>query len=320
MTENFAYLMDLLASGASGTPARSIDGFTAWEDVLRLAEEQSVYYVILYTLKRMTDCSLDKKRQTMLIAELQTVAISTFAKRLRIIKLLEDLEAYGIRAILLKGYISASLYNSPDSMVSGDTDIYVEREDEKKAQEFLRQRGFTVLLRDSNSHHSNCSHPELGHLELHTSFYYEIAEEVWFRHMGKQRYIEEPYEKIVTPDGAYYSLGKTDNLIFLALHMIKHFILEGMNLRQVMDFSLYYQAYEDTLDLPRFWKILEELKYSYFIKVILCISTNYFHLPIQHAADSEDVKHVDMTAILDDMETGGWFGNVNMLSHAKGLP
>jgi len=318
MTENFTYLMHLLACGACGTRADSKDGFNEWEDVLRLAKEQSVYYIILYALKRMTDCNLDQQKQTALNSELENAAIATFSRRLRILKLLENFDDCGIKVILLKGYAVASLYHSPDTRLSGDTDLYVDKKDEQKAQKFLTQQGFEVLPRDIRSHHAICRHSELGYLELHSSLFDEIVENVWFRKMGKQEYMEELCEKTITEDGTFYTLGKTDNLIFLALHMVKHFIESGMSLRLIMDFALFYLTNTVGIDFTRFWHIMEKLDYLYFMKIIICISKEYLNLPLQYSPDCADVKQLDILAVLNDMEKGGWLGYNDKLSCDEG--
>lgn len=320
MTDNFEYLMELFACCAKGIPVNNRSEFTDWGAVLRLAKEQSIYYAVIYALKRMSDCSMDRDMQLTLFAELQTVAIGAFSRRLKILKLLEDFEDNGIRVILLKGYSVASLYNSPDTRLSGDVDIYVERKDEERAQNFLRLQGFEVFPRDRGAHHAICCHPELGHLELHVSFYGNSMEKIWFHQIGKCKLIDEACEKVVTLDGTYYSLGKTDNLIFLALHMIKHFILGGMSLRVIMDFSLFYVTNEDTINLNRFWQIAEQLNYEYFLKIILCISTKYFGIPIKHVTDCSDVKEGDIWDVLTDLEEGGWLGINDSVLRSEGGP
>ena len=312
MTDNFACLIDLLACGASGNRATNIHGAASWDAVLRLAEEQSVYYIILHAIKGIEDCSLEENRKAFLLMELKNAIISEFSKRLKVIALLERFEVHGIRAILLKGYVAASQYNSPDIRISADTDIYVEVKDELAAQKILVLEGFTILPREKSSHHTVCKHSDVGDLELHTSFYDEIVDKIWFRNLDSNQYIEEPFEKVVTADGAYYTLGKTDNLIFLALHMIKHFISQGMSLRQTMDFALFYNAYEKELNLSRFWDVMQKLEYSYFIRIVIEISREYFHLPIQYTPGKEKVRDTDIMAVLEDMEKGGSSKNKDM--------
>ena len=318
MTNDFEYLMDLLACGTLGTRACCVEGFTEWEDILRLAKEQSVYFTVLYSIKRMSACNMEPVRKNELFSELQTVAVSSFARRIMTMKLLQEFESSGIRVVLLKGYAIAALYDSPDSRISGDVDIYIATKDEKKAQNFLRERGFEVLPRDKRSHHAVCFHPEMGYLELHTSLYDDIVADVWFRQRGKKKFIEEQYEQIISDDGTYYTLGQTDNLIFLALHMIKHFIENGMSLRLIMDLSLSYRANRDERNLSRFWKVMEELEYVYLIRTVLCIATEYFHLSIPHIPDCSDVKKADMIAVLDDLEMGGWLGYNDKTSRDEG--
>jgi hypothetical protein len=308
MTKEFVYLMYLFSCGARGVKADNPDIDISWDKVVLLAQEQSILHTVIFAVKLMEDCSLPEDKKASYLSKLKNDSVSSFIRRMKIIKLLESFEAEGFRAVLLKGYVVASLYASPDSRISSDTDIYVDPKDEKKAYQLLRQNGFEVKERDRRSHHAVCNHPEMGHLELHNLLYDDIIEDIWFGENDSLEFVKEPYLKTDTDEGTYYTLGKTDNLIFLALHMIKHFIESGMSLRLIMDFSLFLYKNNEDIDMARFWDTMNRLEYSYFIKIIIRIAERYFMFEHIDRLEADQVDEADVDAVLDDMEAGGWLG------------
>jgi hypothetical protein len=256
----------------------------------------------------MDSCTLPDLRRSELFEILKQNSILAFIRRIKITELLEAFEKAGIRAVLLKGFSVALYYKNPDSRISTDTDIYIEAGKEKKAVHFLKQQNFKFLQREKCSHHSRCYHPDIGLLELHTSFYGDIIRDIWFNQKYSNFFIKEPYLKSTSEDGTYYTLGRTDNLIFLALHMIKHFIQKGMSLRLIMDFSLYLDNNKNYIDTERFWNMMDELQYSYLIKIILNIAVKYFNFNFDSLFDLNMIDSCDITAVIDDIESGGWLG------------
>ncbi|MEI6578841.1 MAG: nucleotidyltransferase family protein [Eubacteriales bacterium] len=309
MTNEFEYLMYLFSCGARGIKATNPIFDVNYEKVISLAKEQSIYHTVLFALKMMDYCVLPDAELAVLFSQLKNDTITAYIRRVKIIKLLEDFEAAGICVVLLKGYGVASLYALPDSRMSGDVDIYVDPKDEKRGQALLKQNGFKVVPRDTRSHHSECEHSELGHLELHVKLYAKIVEEVWFKDNDGHALAIQPYVKISTDEGYFYTLGKTDNLIFLALHMIKHFITGGISLRLIMDFSLFFYVNNSTVDFIRFWSTMENLNYKYLIEVILSIAVKHFGFNSDSLPyNIIEIDENNIEVVLNDLETGGWLG------------
>jgi hypothetical protein len=90
--------------------------------------------------------------------------------------------------------------------------------------------------------------------------------------------------------------------------MIKHFIECGMSLRLIMDFVLYLYNNKNQIDLPRFWNTIGNLKYSYFITIILTVAVKYLKFDDENFVDIKTVEDNDVNAVIDDLETGGWLG------------
>lgn len=227
----------------------------------------------------------------------QFVAKEGYRKEL-VIKLLDEFKENEIKVAVLKGYAVALLYHAPDCRISGDVDLLVAPADEKAALKLLERQGFTVEQRAVMSHHSEAHSKEIGVVELHTALYDNDAENLWFAGVSTFDKLDEDY---IVEDGIP-ALGCTDHLIFLTLHMMKHFIGGGLSLRMMLDVGLFFLANRAKIDEPRFFDSLDKLNFSKTVRVIFSILGCYCGLNFEQESDEL------MSAVLSDMNRGGAFG------------
>ena len=308
MTYEFEYMMHLFSCGALGNPPLPPRQEVDFAQVLELAQDHSVLPLVGAAISKSPDLGLPGDMVTSLVQITRGSALTNYMRRRQVLKLLEAFEAAGIQAILLKGYAISDLYAEPDFRISCDTDIYVKMEDETKALMLLSDHGCSVTPRTPISHHALCEHPQMGHIELHVLLHDEIVEDVWFSKMKDQDLVQEAYEKWSTPEGSYLALGRTDHLIFLTLHMIKHFILSGISLRQMTDIGLYIKNYRSQIDQARFWAILDRLKYRQLMNTIFSILVSYCGFTPDMLMGYQSADAASVAALLEDLETGGWLG------------
>ena len=137
-----------------------------------------------------------------------------------------------IPCCVLKGQALAYLYKNPECRMSGDVDLLVAEKDETAALDILRKNGFSVSVRAQSANHDTCYHDELGCVELHVSLYYDIMQDVWFDNVEM---LKEPFME----KNGILMLGITDGYLFTLLHAIKHFLSNGLCVKQIMDVLLY---------------------------------------------------------------------------------
>ncbi len=222
------------------------------------------------------------------------------------------LENGGVSCCLLKGAALSWLYPVPEARISGDTDLYIGAAQEQPACDLLRQNGFTVLERPASSHHAMCKSDATGLIELHLTLYDDLFEDVWFNNLTA---FDEPWQPMTTQEGyRYHVLGITDQAIFNTLHLIKHFLSEGVGIRQVMDVLLYLRHFASEINTERYVGLLKELRYEVFIAA--CIQIGICYLGFCEADFSailaqmkvEALSDETVEAVLNDMASGGIFG------------
>ena len=318
MTNEFKALMRLVGAAAQGKAASELPDDLNWQKIEQLANEQAVQTLLGYALKLSSGLACPEELRKRLVSQMRQLAFSNNAWKASILRLIRQMNDAGIPALLIKGYAVADCYAAPDSRMSGDTDLLIDAKDEKRACAFMEANGFAVERRWTNGHHDVCQHPQLGCVELHVMLYDEIVEDVWFGRMDGREFVCEPAIEVVTQDGSYRTLGHTDHMIFLMLHLIKHFIMTGMSLRMMLDVALFFSHHAEKIDSARFWKTMESLKYGTIAQSILWAMVRYCGIDAASIPGLCEACPEQVDMILDDLENGGWLGKIDEKAREEG--
>ena len=219
-------------------------------------------------------------------------------------KTIKALEKKGIPCCILKGETLAQLYSVPEARISGDTDIFIGTEKIDEAVETVKEMGYEVELKQALSHHIVCHSPLGGTIELHLTLHEEFIEEIWF---DNQVFFQEPFQSIELENEKFQTLGYTDGAIFNTLHLIKHFLSNGVGLRQVFDVLLYLKEYKSEIDWLRYNQLMQGLKYDKFINVLYHIGVRYLNF-ISEDFDLYAVENEIVEYTMNEIMEAGTFG------------
>ena len=299
-------VLKLYALGAAGNPCGKFDSPLDIATIMRHSAEQGIWQSVFAGLKQAV------KNGDVKITEEQLSLFEGFNKQLIInciqrqqkwdgIKaIIGKMEDEGIKCCVLKGETLAVLYQTPECRASGDVDLLISEKDEPRALEILRESGFEVEIRAKSGNHDECFHESLGALELHVSLYYDIMQDVWF---DNQEMITEPFRKV----GDVWALGITDGYIYTLLHAVKHFLSNGLCVKQIMDVLLYEKAYRSEIDFERVNKLLTHLKYKSFSDSLKSFGLKYFGFKKEDFSEFQYDENL-AAKILNDVFEGGLFG------------
>lgn len=318
MTKEFEALMRLVGAAALGAPVVALPTDLDWQKIEKLANEQSVQTLVGYALRLSPETGCPQEIRTRLIAEMRQAAFSNNAWKSAVLGLLAEMNEAGIPALLIKGYAVADCYAAPDCRLSGDTDLLIDPKDENRACKYMQAKGFKVEPRWQNGHHAVCHHPQYGCIELHVMLYDEIVEDVWFGKTDGNEFVCEPYIDVRTEEGAYRTLGYTDHMIFLMLHLIKHFIEAGMSMKMMLDTALFVLRYAEQVDSKRFWRTMEDLKYGNVAQSILWATVRYCGVPAERIPGLVEACPEQVDMLVTDLEEGGWLGRNDQHAREEG--
>lgn len=302
----FHQMMIVAAIGATGKKIDVAD--VDWRSVLCYAQEQAVMPLVASSLLVQPEIACPDLLREQLLDMMRMESGANYVRKTRIFHLIQAMETAGIDVKLLKGYAVALCYAYPDCRISADTDILVPMEQEEKVCDYLNAKGFRIDRRGNTEHHDVGQHPKLGVVEIHVHLYNELRRNVWFRTVKHEEFIKEASVREYTADTPYATLGHTDHLIFLTLHMVEHFICTGMGLRMMLDIALFFSKHKEQINVQRYWSLMESLKFTTLVSSILwaLIDTGCFDKNDFPGMSENRPEGIDL--LLNDLEQGGHMG------------
>ena len=302
MTYEFKYLMRLLGCALEKKEIPAPEQAVDWEKLIKMASSQGIFPVFAYTVGRCEDGFVPEPLRNRMKELSQQYIIMELSRKMNTLYLLGKLERQGVQAVVVKGFAVSDCYAMPETRISGDVDILIDKKQERKTLHILGDCCQNIKKRKKGDHHSVCYHQSIGIIEVHVLLYDEFVEDIWFKEMKEAALIREPYERVDCEGGSYYTLGKTDHMIFLALHMVKHFILSGINLRQMLMSRCFAKIRK--IDAGRFFGVLRALQYETFICNVIGAAAIYCGLPaawLDLLPVRPEEEAIDM--IMDDLES-----------------
>lgn len=305
----FKALQTLIRLVSAGARKEDISGISVdWNSVLPLAVEQHVIPLVACALLNSPTIDCPKAIKEYLLQEMRNVSAANLVRRQRTLRLIDNLQITGFNIQVLKGYAIAGCYAYPESRNAFDVDLLIDLKQEKAIYDVLEQKGFKVTPRSKTSHQGVCQHTRYGVVEIHAHLYDELVEDVWFRGIDENEYRIDPPVNLVIDDCHTQTLGYTDQLIFLALHMIKHFISGGLTIRMMLDLALFFSQNSMHIDTARFWNTLEILHYSTLVRTVLGLIVTYGDFEKEAFRGMSDFNKLLVDQLLLDIQIGGYMG------------
>ena len=241
--------LELVKAGlwGDGNPEIWIDGTTDWQEVYRLATEQSILGLVLAGLEH-SDVKPPQMMLLQWIGEVQMIEQRNKAMNQSVAELVEKMRGADIYAILVKGQGVAQCYEKPLWRPSGDVDLLLSEVNYKKAKELLLPLSSSNKNEERYSQHLGMSigqwYVEI-HGSLRTGLSAKVDKEVDAAQNdvfigGNMRFWQNGNTQVFLP-------APTEDSFLIFTHFIKHFYKEGMLLRQVCDWCRLMWTYRESL-------------------------------------------------------------------------
>ena len=246
---NIKAFLELVRTGLWGKNLDlQIDETTDWQEVSRLATEQSVLGLVLDGLEH-SDVKPPQVLLLQWIGEVQMIEQRNKAMNQFVAELIEKMRVADIYAILVKGQGVAQCYVKPLWRPSGDVDLLLSEVNYKKAKELLLPLSSSNKNEERYSQHLGMSIGQ-WYVEIHGSLRTGLSARV--------DKVVDASQQSVFIGGNVRSWDNNGTLVFLPAptedvflvftHFIKHFYKEGMSLRQVCDWCRLLWTYRESLN------------------------------------------------------------------------
>lgn len=220
-----------------------------YEEVMRIAEEQSVVGLVTAGLEYVVDEKAPQEYLLQFIGQALQLEQENAAMNRFIEKLIEKMRHSDVYAVLVKGQGIAQCYERPLWRSCGDVDLLLSHENYDKAKELLAPLASSVETEWSYQKHLSMT-LDRWIVELHGSLRTQLSSKV-------DRLIDQT-QKAVFYGGQVRSWmnGKTqvflpsadNDVIFIFTHFLKHFYKGGLGLRQICDWCRLLWTYRESLN------------------------------------------------------------------------
>lgn len=261
--------------GETVKPAPIVD----WNVVYQLAEEQSVVGLVAAGIETLNvEMPLNLKLQFVgatLQLEQRNRAMNQFIERL-----VGDLRKKDIYTLLVKGQGIAQCYERPLWRTCGDIDLLLNSSEYEKAKRYLSPMATEIENEEKTRLHFGMTLDEWT-VELHGTLLTVISESLnkvirsvqdAIFYTGEVRSWENGKTLVYLP-----SPGNDTFLVFS--HILEHFYVGGIGLRQICDWCRLLWTYRETIDANLLEKRLREAKVMTEWKGFAAFAVDYLGMP-----------------------------------------
>ncbi len=274
------------------------------EKIMKAAIHHSVYPMVFTAVKSLYDRKLIEIPEEM-FGFYYNQFFSFIMRKEQIIQtglsVIDEFEKNGINCCILKGEAISHIYPNKECRICSDVDFLIDPSKENKAMRLLKKMGAEISERKRHSHHFEATLGGVG-LEVHIKLYNENFRKLWFSDCA------ETTGEFITfkADGGreYKSLNVNDNMKFVSLHAIKHFIGGGAGLRQIMDVLLFMNYHYDEIDWEDFWDFMRRMKFEKLLHYFIGIGREYFMMDDIKLPEAQYDKDSLKSFAIDVFESG----------------
>ena len=231
-----------------GNPDIWIDVATDWQEVYRLATEQSVLGLVLAGLEHV-DVKPPKELLLQWIGEVQQIEQRNKTMNGFIANLIDNLRKEDVYSLLVKGQGVAQCYEKPLWRCAGDIDLLLSDENYTKAKSALIPIASEVANEDKATMHQALVINGFD-VELHGKMPFSLSKRV---NAGIDDVLNDIFcrgnVRSWGCNGTQVFLPSPDNdVILIFTHFLHHFFIEGVGLRQICDWCRLLYTYKDSLN------------------------------------------------------------------------
>lgn len=257
---------------------------TDWDEVYRLAEEQSVAGVVLAGIEQLkNDCSnLNVPQELLLqwIGEVQMLEQQNKAMSQFVSELIEKMRKAGIYTLLIKGQGIAHCYVKPLWRTCGDVDLLLSDSNYEKAKEFLTPLASSIETEYDYKKHQGMTIDQWV-VELHGNMRCGLSvrmdkaidviqDDVFF--CGHVRSWMNGHTQVFLP-------GVDSDVLFVFTHFVKHFYIGGLGLRQICDWCRLLWTYKGSLRLGLLESRIRKMGLTSEWKAFTAFAVDYLGMP-----------------------------------------
>lgn len=255
-------------------------GKVDYDEIIRLAEEQSVIGLVTAGVEHVTDLKVPKEIVLQFVG--QTLQLEKKNKEMNVflVSLIKQMRDADIYSLLVKGQGVAQCYERPLWRASGDIDFYLSESNYIKARSFFCFKASHIDVEDTKKMHQGMTINSWV-VELHGTMHTDLSTRV-------NKGLDEIHHRIFYGGEvrSWNNAGTTiflpsanDDILIVFTHILNHLFIEGVGLRQICDWCRLLWTYRNTIDKELLRRRLDKMSLLRIWRVLACLAVNELGMP-----------------------------------------
>lgn len=281
MNKNQQAFFELVRAGLWEKEARLLPyGEVDYEEVMRLAEEQSVVGLVAAGLEHVTDVKIPKENVLQFVGQALQLEQCNSAMNHFIGILVERMRNEGIYTLILKGQGIAQCYEKPLWRACGDIDFLLNDENYKKAKAFMIPIADSVE-KESGKHQGLTIGAWVVELHANQHCGLSVRMDKAIDDVQKDCLCGGKVRSWTNGKTEVFLPGPDNDIIFVFTHYLKHFYKGGLGMRQICDWCRLLRTYRSEIDLGLLEKRLKEMGLVTEWKAFGAYVVDYLGMPVE---------------------------------------
>jgi len=283
LTSNQQAFFELLRAGLWEQEARpSMLETIDIKDVCRIAEEQSVVGLVAAGLEHMKEVRVPKEDVLQIVGQALQLEERNKAMNAFLAELIELLRKKDVYVILVKGQGIAQCYERPQWRACGDVDLLLSGSNYEKAKKVLVPQAVDVENEYKTFKHLGLTMQGGVVVELHGTLHSRLSKRV-------DKVIDDAQNNVFY-GGCVRSWknGKTtvflpkpdDDVLFVFTHILHHYYIEGVGLRQICDWCRLLWTYRFEIDVKLLEKRLRKAGLMSEWRAFAALAVDWLGMPV----------------------------------------
>lgn len=251
MDNNTLAFFELVRAGLWEKEARlSQFGNIDYATILRMAEEQSVVGLVTAGMERIADVKVPQAWVLQFVGETLQIEQQNKAMNEFVAQLIERLRKEDIYTILVKGQGIAQCYERPLWRASGDVDLLLSNDNYEKAKAVLIPQAIDVESEYKSFKHLGVTMKGGFMVELHGTLHTRLSKRVdkWVDNAQRSVFYGGEVRSWLNGSTSVFLPSPDNDFLFVFTHILHHFYIEGIGLRQICDWCRLLWTYKESLD------------------------------------------------------------------------
>lgn len=276
-----------------------------WEEMYDEAERQAVTGILLHGIEK-----LPAEQRPSQVFLLQWIGIGQMIEQQnhlldeRCVELLGRIQDAGLHGSILKGQGIALLYDEKLRALrqSGDIDVYANC-GIRKALAFAKSQGLNNVEWDYKHLHLNL----WDDTEVEMHYRVEVLLNLW-KNSKLQKWFRSNDALLFSDKNGLTTPTTLFNVFYILLHIYRHFLYEGVGMRQIVDYYFVMKAVnKEKLDVSYSLEAVSKFGMERFAKGLMWVMKEVLGMPREWMLWEPDEKEGNY--ILKEVMAGGNFGH-----------